>query len=220
MPSEERATIAILGGTGNLGFGLARRWAGAGYQIVIGSRVGEKAEAAAARIGLRIPGGNLAAAAEGSIVVIAVPYANHDAILGQIKAAVAGKIVVDVVVPLKPPKVSVVQLPPEGSAAVAAQRILGDDARVVSAFHNVSADKLQSSEPVDCDVLVFGDDTAARQSVVELAGAAGLRGIHAGALANSAAAEALTSVLISINRRHKITSAGIRITGLPAFETG
>ena len=217
---QGRPTIAVIGGTGDLGSALAKRWAAAGYPIVLGSRSKEKAEAAAREMnGSTISGeDNRTAAAKADIVVIAVPYANHEAILNEIKPAVEGKIVVDTVVPLVPPKVSVVQLPPDGSAALHAQRLLGEAARVQSAFHNVSASKLKSGESIDCDVLVFGDDKDARAIVIDLANAAGTRGIDGGPLANSIAAEALTSVLIGINRRFKVKGAGIRITGLPAAQ--
>jgi NADPH-dependent F420 reductase len=162
---------------------------------------------------------NRTAAGKADIVVIAVPYANHEAILNEIKPAVEGKIVVDAVVPLVPPRVSVVQLPPDGSAALHAQRLLAGAARVVSAFHNVSAPKLSSGESIDCDVLVFGDEKDARAIVIELANAAGTPGIDGGPLANSIAAEALTSVLIGINRRYKVDGgAGIRITGIPTSQ--
>ena len=157
---------------------------------------------------------NAEAARAGEIVVIAVPYSSHDATLEEIRDAVAGKIVVDAVVPLVPPKVSVVQIPPGVSAAQMAQARLGAGVRVVSAFHNVGAAKLQSPGPVDCDVLVFGDDRAARDAVIALARDLGTRGIDGGPLANSVAAEALTSVLIGINRRYKVDGAGIRITGI------
>ena len=217
--SQEHPAIAIIGGTGDLGTGLAMRWAAAGYPVILGSRSRDKAIAAAqemASSGGNIAGDdNLGAARAADIVVIAVPYANHDAILEEIKPAVAGKIVVDAVVPLKPPKVSTVQLPQEGSAAEIARRILGDGVRLVSAFHNVGAAKLRGEGPVDCDVLVCGDDKEARDLVIALADAAGTRGVDAGVLANSAAAEALTSILIGINRRYKVAGAGIRITGLP-----
>ena len=121
---------------------------------------------------------------------------------------------VDTTVPLMPPKVARVQLPPEHSAALAAQKRLGAGVRVVAAFHNVAAHKLQHDAPIDCDVLVFGDDPKDREVVLTLAQAAGLRGLHAGPLANSVAAEALTSVLIGINRTYKVDGAGIRITGI------
>jgi NADPH-dependent F420 reductase len=217
---QTRPTLAIIGGTGALGTGLAIRWAAAGYPVILGSRAIEKAQEAAARIPASngappVRGAdNRSAAAECDIAVVAVPYSNHDAILDEIKAAVAGKIVVDAVVPLVPPKVSVVQLPPGGSAAQIAQHRLGDAVRVVAAFHNVAAAKLSAGGSVDCDVLVFGDDRDAREIVMALADAAGTRGIDAGPLANAVVGEALTSVLIGINRRYKVPGAGIRITGI------
>ncbi|MGZ5169457.1 MAG: NADPH-dependent F420 reductase [Burkholderiales bacterium] len=213
-------TLAIVGGTGALGTGLAMRWAAAGYSVVLGSRSRDKAEAAARAIEPRngapaVRGeDNVSAASAGDIVIIAVPWSNHDAMLEEIKPHVVGKIVVDAVVPLVPPKVALVQLPAQGSAAQIAQERLGDVARVVSAFHNVAAAKLQSGGDIDCDVLVFGNDREARDAVITLADAAGTRGIDGGAIANSVAAEALTSVLIHINRRYKVAGAGIRITGI------
>lgn len=125
-----------------------------------------------------------------------------------------GKIVIDAAVPLVPPKVSVVQLPPEGSAAQIAQTLLGEGVKVVSAFHNVGATKLHAGGRADCDVLVFGNDKESRDIVIGLASEVASAGIDGGVLANSAAAEALTSVLIGINRRYKVPGAGIRITGL------
>ena len=211
--------IGILGGTGALGKGLAIRWAAAGYPLVIGSREAAKAEAAAGSItagagAVAVRGmDNVAAAQVAEIAVVTVPFANHMAILRDVRAALSGKVLIDTTVPLVPPKVATVQLPPEGSAAVAAQRFLGASVRVVSAFQNVAAHKLQAGEAIDCDVLVCGDDRAAREAVIGLAKAIGLRGIDAGPLANSAAAEALTSILIGINRRYKVDGAGIRITG-------
>jgi NADPH-dependent F420 reductase len=217
---QDRPTLAIIGGTGALGTGLSMRWAAAGYPVVIGSRSPEKAAAAARAITAEngappVRGdSNEAAARAGDIVVIAVPFSSHDTTLDEIKNAVAGKIVVDAVVPLVPPKVSLVQLPAQGSAAQMAQARLGDSVRVVSAFHNVGAAKLAAGGAVDCDVLVFGNDRPSRDTVIALAHALGTRGIDGGPLANSAAAEALTSVLIGINRRYKIDGAGIRITGI------
>ncbi len=209
--------IAILGGTGDLGSGLAKRWLAAGYSIVIGSRSAEKAQAFAKELGGDARGDdNVGAAKSADIVVLAVPFGSHEATLLEVKDAVQGKIVVDAAVPLVPPKVSVVQLPPEGSAAQIAQNLLGDGVRVVSAFHNVGATKLHAGGRADCDVLVFGNDKDARDIVIGLAGEVASCGIDGGVLANSAAAEALTSVLIGINRRYKVPGAGIRITGLPA----
>ena len=217
---QNRTTLAVIGGTGALGTGLAMRWAAAGYPVVIGSRSRDKAEAASREIktGNGAPpvrgDTNERAARSGDIVVLAVPFSSHDAILDEIRDAVAGKIVVDAVVPLVPPKVALVQLPALGSAAQMAQARLGDGVRVVSAFHNVGAATLRAGGAVDCDVLIFGNDRAARDTVAALADALGTRGIDGGPLANSVAAEALTSVLIGINRRYKVDCAGIRITGI------
>lgn len=212
--------IAIVGGTGDLGTGLARCWAARGHAIVLGSRSADKARAAALQMAEEVSGevtgaGNMEAAGSADIVVVAVPFASHDAVLHEIKPAVAGKIVIDAVVPLVPPKVSVAQMPPEGSAALIAQHILDNDARVVSAFHNIGASKLRPAEQMACDTLVFGDDQEAKAIVIALADELGSRGIDGGALANSIAAEAMTSVLIGINRRYKVQGAGIRVTGLP-----
>jgi len=217
---SHKPTLAIIGGTGNLGTGLAKRWAAAGYAVVIGSRDAAKAEAAAGSLavgsGAPSPRGvcNAAAAQAADVVVLSIPWSSHAAILDEIRPHVAGKLVIDTTVPLVPPKVARVQLPAETSAALAARQRLGDSARVVAAFHNVAAHKLQRGEAIDCDVLIFGDDPKDRATVVTLAEAAGLRGVHAGPLANSVAAEALTSVLIGINRNYKVDGAGIRITGI------
>ncbi len=212
--------LAVVGGTGALGGGLARRWAARGYPVIIGSRAADKARLQADEINADDPGqpvrgmDNPAAAGAADIVVVTVPYANHRPILAAIRAAATGKLVVDATVPLVPPKLASAQLPSPGSAAQAAREILGAEVRVVSAFHNLAAHKLRPGAEIDCDVLVCGDHAADREAVIALVAAAGLRGIHAGPLANSAAAEALTSVLIGINRRYKVDAAGIRITGL------
>lgn len=215
------ASIAVIGGTGNLGWALARRWARAGHPVTIGSRSAEKAADAAEKIAsgngaVRVQGmTNEEAAGQAEIVVVAVPFASQEAILASIAGAARGKLIVDTTVPLVPPKVARVQMPDAGCAALAARAILGEDARLVSAFHNVAAHKLKEDVEIECDVLVFGDDPADRDIVVDLAASAGLTGIHAGPLANSVAAEALTSILIGINKRYKADGAGIRITGLP-----
>jgi hypothetical protein len=217
--AQDLPVIAVVGGTGKLGSGLARRLAKAGYDLVIGSRDLGRAQQAARALA-RDTGGqvtgqaNRAAAAAADIVIVAVPFASQRAILEDIGPAVQGKIVVDATVPLVPPKVARVQLPPEGSAAEIARAVLGAGVRLVSAFHNVAAHKLIQEVAIDCDVLVFGDQVAAREAVVELAVAMELRGVHAGPLANAAAAEALTSVLVGINKRYKSDGAGIRITGI------
>jgi NADPH-dependent F420 reductase len=195
----------------------------AGYSVVIGSRDKRKAEqvaeALASQLKATIRGDdNRGAVQAANIVLLCVPYANHDAMLEEIKLVMDGKILIDAVVPLVPPKVSVVQLPTAGSPALVAQRMLGSGVRVAAAFHNVGAKKLHRGEKADCDVLVFADDTAVREQVIALADVVATRGIDGGALANAVAAEALTSVLIAINRRYKVPGAGIRITGLPASE--
>jgi len=218
--SDTKPTLAIIGGTGDLGTGLARRWAKAGYPLVIGSRTADKAEAAAEALAALATGpkprgmANRQAAEAGEIVVLTVPFATAAAVLDDIKPGVQGKLFVDTTVPLMPPRVARVQLPPEGCAAVLAQMRLGEGVRVVSAFHNVAAHKLEQVDmALDCDVLVFGDKAEDREPVIKLAEALGVRGLHAGPLANSAAAEALTSVIIGINRTYKVDGASIRITG-------
>lgn len=217
-----KPTLAILGGSGDLGGGLAFRWARAGYSIIIGSRNADKASEAAAKLaGRGVVGSvrgldNVAAAAAGDIVVLTVPFANQAPTLEAVRAALQGKTLIDVTVPLVPPKVGTVQLPAGGSAGQLAQNLLGDGVRVVSAFQNVAAAHLDDPDhDPDCDVLVCGDDAEACQQVLALVTAAGMKGWHAGPIANAAAAEALTSVLITLNRRYKIPGAGLRITGTP-----
>ncbi len=213
-------SIAIIGGTGSLGGGLAWRWARAGYRIFIGSRDGAKALAAANELSARLPGkaisghANPQAAAAADLVVLAVPFAHQRPILEDIRPALAGKILVDTTVPLVPPKVMRVQLPKEGCAALITQGIVGADTTVVSAFQNVGADVLASDEAPECDVLVAGDRAEARELVIALAREAGFRAWHAGPLANAAAMEALTSVLIFLNRHYGADHAGIRLTGV------
>jgi NADPH-dependent F420 reductase len=215
--------IAILGGTGDLGTGLARRWSQAGYRVLIGSRTLEKAESACADLReVMAERGvaevaveameNLAAATTADIVVITVPFSHQASTLEHVRPALTGKILIDVTVPLVPPKVARVQLPPAGSAGQIAQNLLGEEVAVVSAFQNVAAHHLQEGGGVNCDVLVSGNKKAARDEVIKLVEAAGMRGFHAGMINNAAAAEALTSVLISINKQYGC-HAGIRITG-------
>ncbi len=213
-------TVTLVGGTGDLGSGLAWQFVKAGYEVVIGSRSDDKAkksaEALSARASRPVTGlPNSEAAAVGDIVIMTVPYASHESTLASVRDAVRGKIFVDATVPLVPPKVMRVQLPAGGSAAKQAQAFLGDEVRVVSAFQNVAAAHLQADDGHfnHCDVLVAGNDPEAREAVVQLAQSIGLRAWHAGAIDNSAVAEALTSILIFINKRYKIDGAGIRITG-------
>jgi 8-hydroxy-5-deazaflavin:NADPH oxidoreductase len=207
-------TIAVIGGTGKLGSAIARRLAKAGRKVIIGSRSAQSARQSAAELGFGLSGlCNADAAEASSLVIVTVPFAAQEHTLREISPYVAGKIVVDTTVPLVPPKVMRVQLPAEGSAAQRAQRLLGPEAKVVSAFHNVAAHKLATDEDIECDVLVFGDEKETRMEVVEVVNLIGLRGIQGGALANSAAAEGLTSVLIFINKTYQVDGAGVAVTG-------
>jgi NADPH-dependent F420 reductase len=214
-------TIAIVGGTGAEGSGLALRWAHAGHRVIIGSRDATKAQSLAdefnGKLGTKMLSGMTSddAVEKAEIVVLTVPYSSQLDMVRALKSRLQGKTLVDVTVPLVPPKVSQVQLPAAGSCVVAVQRELGDGVRVVSAFQNVSAHKLKDLEySIRCDVLVCSNDKEARQLVIGLAMDAGLRGIDAGVLANSTVAESLTSALIWINRVYKIPDAGIVITGI------
>jgi NADPH-dependent F420 reductase len=221
MPNTPIGSIAIVGGTGKEGKGLAYRWTKKGYRVIIGSRQLEKAQAAAADVRqrggdtVRVEGmANLDAAAIGDLVVVTVPFAAHRDTFEMIKPVVQGKIVVDVTVPLVPPKVTRAQMPPAGSAAKEAQEILGEGVQVASAFQNISYEHLWNDEPVDCDVLVCGSSKAARSSVLTLVEAAGLVGWDAGPLENSMVVEGLTSILIGLNKQYGVESSGIRITGI------
>ncbi|GAA4353638.1 NADPH-dependent F420 reductase [Variovorax defluvii] len=219
---RQKYTIALLGGTGAEGSGIALRLARAGHRVIIGSRDADKAARACSELAGLAPGAALShdanpeAAAAAQIVIMTVPHAGQQKTVQEVREQLAGKILVDATVPLVPPKVARVQLPEGGSAVAAVQRLLGDAVRVVSAFQNVSAHHLRDLAHVpDCDVLVCGDDPEARETVVGLAADMGLRAWHAGAIANSAATEALTSLLIAMNMRYKVPGGtGIRITGL------
>lgn len=218
--------IAIIGGTGALGFGLGLRWANAGLEVIVGSRREDAAQAAAAEIAeaVRSHSGveanatglaNPAAAGTADIVVVAVPFSQQSEVIASILPEIEGKLLVDTTVPLVPPRVGTVQLPPEGCSALALRALVGEKARIVSAFQNVAARKLRSLQPLDCDVLVASDDKSDREVVIGLAQAAGLRAFNAGPLANAVVAEALTSVLITVNRQYKC-EAGIRLVGIEA----
>ena len=220
MTESNLLTIAILGGTGKEGKGLAYRWAKAGYQIHIGSRNAEKATVAANEIRemlgeeSSVSGmSNLEAAHDASIVVLTVPYAAHRETLESVKDELKGKILVDVTVPLVPPKVSTVQMPAAGSAAQEAKEIVGDDVQVCAAFQNISHEHLLDNADVECDVLVTGTSKEARAATIKLVEAAGLRGWDAGPIENSVVIEGMTSILIGINKKYGSTHAGIKITG-------
>ena len=214
------AVLAVLGGTGKEGKGLAYRWAKAGYKVTIGSRDIEKARAAAAELNGLLGGNivegldNLTAAQQASLVVLTVPYSAHRATLETVKPALQGKILVDVTVPLVPPKVIKVQMPPAGSAAQEAREILGEGVEVVDAFQSISYEHLMVSGEVPCDVLVTGSSKEARLEVIKLVEAAGLIGWDAGPIENSVVVEGLTSLLIYMNKQYGSTHAGIKITGV------
>jgi NADPH-dependent F420 reductase len=218
--NENIKKIAVLGGTGNLGLALAWRWARAGHEVIIGSRTEDKAQKAAAELNQRTCNGsahgldNVAAVKAAEIVVVTVPYAAHDATIETIKSHLSGQILVDTTVPLKPPKVDVVQLPESGCVAVQTQAMVGDGAVVVAAFHNVAANLLNKDVEINCDVLVTSDDPEARKEVMQLSEDAGCHALSAGVLANTIAAEVFTSILIHINKTYKTGHAGIKITGL------
>lgn len=214
--------ITIVGGSGALGAGLAKRWARKGHQIIIGSRDEKRASEAASRLnneaGTKSIVGmeNKEASENGEIVVLTVPFSNHMSTLSLIAPALDNKILIDVTVPLVPPKVRTVHIPEGGSCAKAAQEFLGKAVRVVSAFQSVAATHLDDLEhEIDCDVLVCGNDPEAREVVVELASDADMKAWHAGVIANSIVAEAMTSSLIFMNNKYKIDGAGLRITGKP-----
>ena len=221
MQNEALATIAVLGATGKEGGGLALRWAHKGHKVIIGSRTAERAQEAADTMNATLGGSSVVgaanpdAAAQADIIVLAVPYAAQQSTVKDVADALAGKILIDVTVPLVPPKVSRVQLPDGGSAVEAVQKMLGEGVRVVSAFQNISAHHLTKlDEEIECDVLVCADDSEAADQVVGLAQEIGLRAWNAGPLCNSVVAEGLTSVLIALNRRYKVPGSGIRITGV------
>jgi NADPH-dependent F420 reductase len=212
--------IAVLGGSGKEGSGLAMRWAHAGHTVIIGSRDPEKAQRAAeelnAALGAETVRGatNASAAALAEVVVLTVPYAAHKDTLLSVKDALAGKVVLDVTVPINSADFLRVMVPPGGSASKEAQALLDNGARVVSAFQNISATHLKKLDAtVDCDVLVCGDDDAAKQIAMRLVADTGMKAWDAGPLDNAVVVEGLTTVLLGINRRHKVKGAGIRITG-------
>ncbi len=218
-----KPTIAVIGGTGAEGSGLAVRWAAAGYPIIIGSRSAEKATSSAAELSVLLPAtsatitgaSNGDAAVQADLIVLSVPYEAQEGTIAQLVDGAQGKVVISVVAPLKPPKVATVWRPPGGSAAQEAQAQLGQMVQVVAAFQNIAAGHLKDlSWQPNCDVLVTGENKEAKQTVIELAQAAGFVAIDAGPLANASVVEGLTALLIGINIRNKVKSSGIRITGL------
>ena len=216
--------IGIVGGTGREGRGLAVRWAKAGHDVFIGSRQAEKGAAKAAEFaeefGVTLQGAdNVAACEHAELIIVTVPYGAHRATFESIKDAVGDKVIVDITVPLQPPKVRSVNLPEGQAAALEARSYLPDGTRLVAALHHISSEHLSDpNHTFDCDVLVCGDDKEARATVISVISGLGLRGVDAGVLKNAIALESLTPVLLHINRRYKSVGSGIRITGIPETE--
>lgn len=216
-------TIAIIGGTGPQGKGLALRFARAGIPVALGSRDRDRATEVAADLAAKL--GDGAAAIEGHdnegalaaadrFVILSVPYSAHDATLRQLKIGLSGKILVDIVVPLAPNDPKIVEMPPEGSATEAAQAILGPDIPVIGALHNVSAVTLNTLDsPINCDVLVCGNSLDARKEVMELVKKLGVEAYNAGGANAARCIEAITPILIRINISKQVpfTHAGIKI---------
>lgn len=211
--------IAVVGGTGKEGSGMALRWAKAGHALFIGSRDAERARAKAEQLqsesGAQLQGGDNAwAVSQAGVVVLSVPYDAHGTTLQQLAAALTGRVVIDITVPLKPPQIRKVHLPPGQAAALEAQALLGDRTPVVAALHHVSAAHLSDLDhPIDCDVLACSDDPQALALALDLIRDLGVRAFDAGPLANAIALEALTPVLLHLNKQKKGIHAGIRITG-------
>jgi NADPH-dependent F420 reductase len=216
--------IGIVGGTGREGRGLAVRWAKAGHDVFIGSRQAEKGAARAVEFseefGVKLQGAdNVAACKYAELIIVTVPYSAHRATFESIKGTVGDKVIVDITVPLQPPKVRSVNLPEGQSAALEARALLDDGAHLVAALHHISSEHLSDPEHTfDCDVLVCGDDKEARATVISVVSDLGLRGVDAGVLKNAIALESLTPVLLHINRRYGSVGSGIRITGIPETE--
>lgn len=214
---DKDINVAIVGGTGSLGGGLALRLAAPGVRIIIGSRDREKARTVVESLKKNLTKGSLEgrtnqeAVQEAELVVIAVPYEGHATTVAQLKGQLAGKTVIDAVVPLKKGKPFV---PPAGSALLEAQQILGDEAPVIGALHNISAVDLQSAQASLGDVLVCGDNEAAKQKVMEMMNRIGARAFDAGPAANAYVIEGLTGVLIYLNRKYKSKHAGVKVTGI------
>lgn len=218
----KKCIIAVIGGTGKEGKGLAYRWSKAGYHVIIGSRDPNKAVECAVELINMLPStakvsglANEDATRECQIAVLTVPYSAHKNTIESLKNNLYGKFVIDVTVPLVPPKVTKVQMPAAGSAAQETLLILGENASVSAAFQNISYENLMNdSEESSCDVLVTGTSKEARNVTLELVKDAGFIGWDAGPIENSVVLEGLTSILIGINRKYQTNHAGIRITGV------
>jgi len=217
--AKDSPIIAILGGTGKEGTGLALRWAAAGYKIMIGSRLAEKANKTADELNTRLGSKsvigmeNYLATREADICVLTVEHSAHQHVLESLKDELHGKILVDATsrVDYRNP------VPPEPpSAAQRAQTVLGLSVRIVAAFQNVPAKSLSKDvgQKLDADILVCSDDLQAAEHVIQLAKAAGMRGYYAGGLANAIIVEGLTAILVSLNKHYGVKDASIKVTGI------
>jgi NADPH-dependent F420 reductase len=212
--------ICVIGGTGREGRGLAVRWAKAGHSVVIGSRdaarAKERADELSAEHAVKVDGGENGWACEGAdVVLLSVPYTGHAETITGLKEKLAGKIVIDITVPLKPPKVFEVNPPAGQAAALEAQSILGPTTKVVATLHHVSSAHLAEPEAeIECDVLVCADDEEARKTVIGLIADLKLRGLDAGPLRNAIALESMTPVLLYLNKKYKTAGVGVRFTGI------
>ena len=213
----DQFSVAIVGGTGNLGSALALRLGAPGVKIIVGSRDAEKAKKAVETLKPRLRAGEIVGATNqeavkgANFVVIAVPYEGHAQMVGDLKGQLAGKIVIDTVVPLNKVKPFV---PSAGSALQEAQQILGGEAPVVGALHNISAVDLGDVEAPLGDVLVCGDDAAAKLRVMEIIQRIGATAYDAGLSSNAYVIEGLTGVIIALNRKYKSKHGSIKITGI------
>jgi len=212
--------IGIVGGTGKEGKAMARRWALKGHEIRIGSRDPERAKATAAELSAETQktvtgGANEWSVTDVDVVLLSVPYGGHSETLNALKDKLGGKVLIDITVPLKPPKVRLVHLPAGQSAAQEAQAILGTDTPVVATLHHVSAVHLADAEhAIACDVLCCSDNATAMQTVITLVQDLGMRAFDAGPLQNAVALESLTPVLLHLNAKYKGQGAGITFTGI------
>lgn len=214
--------LAIIGGTGKEGNALAARFGRAGVRVLIGSRDAARARAAAVELNRRLPAETVAgysnreAAERADLVLLSVPYEGMAAILEDLRGTAQNKIVINIAASLDPQRKSRAKLPAAGSVTAEVQQFFGESTRVVAAFQNISPEKLESvDEKIESDVLVCGGDKAARAVVIELIRRIGIDAFDGGVLANAAAVEALTAVLIAVNSTYKVKGAGIRLVGVP-----
>jgi NADPH-dependent F420 reductase len=213
----DNLTVAIVGGTGNLGGALALRLGAPGVKVIIGSRDAQKAQNAVETLRPKMRAGDLEgmtnqqAVKDADFVVIAVPYEGQAQMIQDLKGQVAGKIIIDSVVPLNKVKPFV---PPAGSALQEAQQILGDEAPVIGALHNVSAVDLGDVDSSLGDVLVCGDNAEAKQKVMDIIRRIGARAFDAGPASNAYVIEGITGVIIYLNRKYKSKHGSIKITGI------